>query len=154
MGVSTGEDIVNRFGGGLILRLDERGIGDANGDLATFHPSYIWQLLATTVDSYIWTNGLTAAVYRLFAVRVNTSVAGGAGAAAQIVHCAQGAAIGSGTAQLTGGIDLTATAPGKLSGVLIATPTDILPGDSLALDISGTLTGLVGVLTFFLRKVR
>lgn len=154
MGISTGEDIVNRVGGGLILRLDERGIGDVNGDLATFHNSYIWQLLASSVDSYIWTNGFTSSVYRLFAVRANTSVAGGAGANFQIVHCAQGAAIGSGTPQLTTTVDLTATAPGKLSGVLIATPTDILPGDALALDLSGTLTGLVGVLTFFLRKVR
>jgi hypothetical protein len=154
MGISTGEDIVNRVGGALILRMDERGIGDVNGDLVTFHPSYIWQLLAGSVDSYIWTNGFTAAVYRLFAARVNTTVAGGAGANLQIVHCAQGGAIASGTPQLTGVIDLTVAAPGKLSGVLIASPTDILPGDSLAVDFNGTLSPLVGVLTFFLRKVR
>jgi hypothetical protein len=154
MGISTGEDIVNRVGGALVLRLDERGISDVNGDLVPFHPAITWPLLAGSISSFVWTNYFTNAVYRLFAVRSATTVVGGAGASVTVVHCANSVAIGSGTPQLTAALDLTLAAPSRLSGSIIVLPNDILPGDSLAVLFAGTLTGLVGAITIGLRKVR
>jgi hypothetical protein len=154
MGISTGEDIVNKVGGALVLRMDERGIADVNGDLVPFHPAITWQLLAASVSSFVWTNYFTNAVYRVFAVRSATTVVGGAGASVTVVHCPNSVAIGSGTAQLTAVLDLTVAAPSRLAGSLVAAPADILPGDSLAVLFAGTLTGLVGAITIGLRKVR
>ena len=72
----------------------------------------------------------------------------------QVVVCTGSVAIGSGVAQLTGALDLTVTAPAKRAGTLIASPTEIYIGDSVGIDMSGTLTGLVGQVTIGLKRIR
>lgn len=96
MPIETNLDIVNEVGGGLITRIDRRGIGDVNGDLVPFHPFITWPLLVGSLSTFVWTNFFNTSIYRLFAVRVNTTVAGGAAAAVQVVVCPQGVAIGFG----------------------------------------------------------
>lgn len=154
MPIETNLDIVNKVGGALVTRLDELGIGNASGDLANFYPPMSGLLLAATVDGFIWHNLHTNAVFRVFRFSATTTVVGGSGATVQLVHCAQGVAIGSGTAQLTAALDLTTTAPARLVGTLIASPNDIFPGDCLGIDMSGTLTGLVGSWHLLLRRIR
>lgn len=140
--------------GATVLTLDGDvvgGIKDGSNRLFLAQKEITWQLLAASVDSFVWRcrNG----VWQLEYADSNITVSGGASAAVQIVHCAGGVAIASGTAQLTAALDLEETAPNKQTGVLIATPTKFYPGDVLGLDFSGTLTGLVGVLTMGLKRV-
>jgi len=70
-----------------------------------------------------------------------------------VVVSPQCAAIASGTAQLAAAVDLTAVAPSHVFPALIASPTLIMRGDGVALDYSGTLTGLVGTLSITLGRV-
>lgn len=152
MPIDTSHRIVNSRTGAVTFDIDDRGILNDQSDIALFYPPITWPLLVGSLSSFIFSNFTNNSVFRVFAVRANTTVAGGASAAVQLVHCAQGVALGSGTNQLTAGLDLTTTAPAKLAGTLIATPTDILPGDCLGVVFSGTLTGLVGCLTVALRR--
>lgn len=154
MPIETSLDIVNKVGGALVARFDEKGIGNVSGDLVDFYVELSGLLLAATVDGFIWRNLHPSAVFAVYRFGATTTVVGGSGATVQLVHCAQSVAIASGTAQLTAALDLTTTAPAKLNGTLIASPTELLPGDSLGLDMSGTLTGLVGAWTALLRRLR
>ena len=156
MPIETSLDIMRKVGtvDTLVVRLDDKGVGNAIGDLNDFYSKFSGILLATTVDGFIFTNYTPDQVYAVYRFGATTTVVGGAAAAVQLVHCAQSVAIASGTAQLTAALDLTVTAPAKLPGTLIATPTEILPGDSLGLDMSGTLTGLVGAWTLFIKRKR
>lgn len=114
-------------------------------------PPITAQLLAASVDSFIWT--CVEGVWVVDTVVEAHTVVGGSGATVQVVVCPGSVAVASGTAQLSAALDLTVTAPAKQFGTLIATPTQMLRGDSLAIDMSGTLTGLVGVLTVQLARV-
>lgn len=154
MPIETNLDIVNQVGGGLITRLDQNGIANGAADLNIFYDPITWALLAGSISSFIFTNYIPGSILRVFAVRANTTVVGGASAAVQLVVCPQGVALGSGVNQLTAALDLTTTAPAKLSGTLISPPTDIGIGDCLGVVFSGTLTGLVGALTVGLRRIR
>lgn len=51
---------------------------------------------------------------------------------------------GSGTSQLTGNINLSSTAHTVLTGTLIGSPTTLVSGDRISIDVGGTLTGLLG----------
>jgi hypothetical protein len=102
---------------------------------------------------------------RVVSVREIHSVVGGAAAAVRprkiTDTAAPGAAAGATVKELTtAGIDLTAT----INTTQVATLTTIaanLPdsdiylaaGDKIALDFSGTLTGLVGVVTLHLKRL-
>lgn len=155
MPIETSLDIVSpNPNSQLITRLDGAGIANGLGDLVTHYPPIVWKLTGTDVDTFIFTNFHTNVIFRIFAIRVNTNVVGGAGATLQVMVCPQGVAIASGIAQMTSTLDLTTTAPAKLSGALITPPTDIGPGDSIGLDFTGTITGLVGALTVGLRRIR
>ena len=85
--------------------------------------------------------------YRLVELRAVWATAGGAAAVLQLEKCASGTAPGSGTDLLATSVDLTATAstpvqrlPSRTAGV------NFIPkGRHLAIDIGGTLTGLVGL---------
>jgi len=97
------------------------------------------------VNSFIWT--VHEGIWRVGTVSESHTVVGGAGSTAQVVVCPQSVAVGSGVTQLTAAFDLTIGAPAVRFGTLIALPTLMTRGDSLAYLMAGTLTGLVGVLT-------
>jgi hypothetical protein len=127
------------------------GLKDGTGKMHLTWLDKSWPLLAASVDSYIWT--CIEGIWQLYAVGESHTVVGGSGATVQLVVCPGSVAIGSGTAQLTAALDLTVTAPAKSFGTLIASPTLMYKGDSLAVDLSGTLTGLVGQLTYLLKRI-
>lgn len=134
------------------VRLDKNGIYDpVNSRYFSPYIERTWPLLAASVDSFIWT--CTEGVWQLARATSVITVSGGSNAAVTLVHCAASVAIGSGTAQLTAVLDLEETAPNKQTGTLIATPNQFFPGDSLGVDFSGTLTGLVGCLTYVMKRV-
>ena len=58
----------------------------------------------------------------------------------------------SGTDQLTATLDLKGTADTLQTGTMIATPTDIFPGNTVAIDVTGTLTVVVAHLTVHLMR--
>ena len=139
-------------GGVKIATFDRNGMFDevAAGFVTAFD-KIVWPMLAGTIDSFIWV--CTEGVWQVAAVREAHTVVGGASCAAQLYVCPQAVAIASGVAQLTAVLDLTITAPAGRAGTLITTPTKMTVGDCLALDLTGTLTGLVGVLTVSLKRV-
>lgn len=89
-------------------------------------------------------------------------VAGGSGAQVDVKKCATGTTVASGVSVLASVFDLTATADTSqrralITGTMTATVANrqLIPGDSLALDFAGTLTGLLGVgVTVRLRRTR
>ncbi len=142
--------LVNRTGV-ILVDSDEIGIKDGSGRYFSPYDYVTHDILAATPNSFIWT--CIEGVWQIAGVAEAHTVAGGASAAVQVVVCPGSVAIASGTAQLTATLDLTVTAPAKSFGTLIATPTQIFRGDSVGLSFSGTLTGLVGMLTVQLRRV-
>jgi hypothetical protein len=87
-------------------------------------------------------------------------VVGGASAAVGVTKCTGTTAPGSGTAITSADFDLTATANTVVSKTvasgLTSTGADrkITTGNSFALNFSGTLTGLVGVITLYVIKLQ
>src|SRR5215471_11616118 len=102
-------------------------------------------LAAMAVNGFIWT--VHEGIWRV------GTVAGSAGATAQVVVCPQSVAVASGTVQLAAALDLTIVAPVVRFGTLIAPPTLMTRGDSLGYLMTGTLTNLVGVLTVNMWRV-
>lgn len=84
--------------------------------------------------------------YQLSSVNVVWGVAGGAGATITIEKLTGTTAPGSGTALLTGALDLTVTANTVTAGTLTSTAADLLlaSGNRLGIKLAGVLTGLVG----------
>lgn len=112
---------------------------------------FSFPLLASSVDTDIWVAPSAAIVT---AVRESHSVVGGAAAAVRprkiTDTSAPGAVAGATVKEITtAALDLTASINTQRSGTLVATPADytFAAGDRLALDFSGTLTGLVGQIT-------
>lgn len=140
--------------GNVVLTLD----GDVPGGIrsaesAIFHArrDFTWPLLAGSLSTYIWT--CDTGVWSVVGIRATASVSGGSGATIDVLVCSGLTAIASGISQLSAVLDVQETAPFKANGALIATPTLIYPGDSLAIAVGGTLTGLVGVLTVSTKRV-
>lgn len=150
MSIEIGTKIVTPLGVTL-FEADSLGLKDASSRYLSFYQERTFPLLAASVDSFIWT--CIDGVWVLEAAVTAHTVVGGSGATVQLVHCASSVAIASGTAQLSAAIDLTVTAPAEQYGTLIASPTQFLRGDSLGIDMSGTLTGLVGVLTYRMKRI-
>jgi hypothetical protein len=99
------------------------------------------------VDTYI---GTVDNYYEVVEVRLNHRVNGGANAAVDIKKAPSGTAISAGVSVMATAFDLTtgaATPQRRVNTTLSATRANRLlaPGDSLGLDYSGTLTGLLGV---------
>ena len=109
------------------------------------------ELVATAVDNYVWT--CREGVWQLAYASSVIAVTGGASAAVQLMVCNSTQLPAAGIAQLTAALDLQETAPNTQLGTLIASPTLIFPTMHLATDFSGTLTGLVGNLTFVMKRV-
>ncbi len=131
---------------------DSIGPKDGSGRYANFFETITMDLLAASVDNGIWV--CQEGVWVLQYVSEYHAVVGGSGANFQITVSAGGTqAPSAGTAQLTATVDLTVTAPKMQHGTLIASPTQMVRGDVLCLDMSGTLTGLVGRLTCGVKRV-
>lgn len=137
--------------GNTILQVDENGMQDAAGYAAYHQVSS--ELLAASVDKFVFVNAHPTHKWKVVAVRAKCSVVGGSGATVDVKKVPAATAVASGTTQLTAALDLTVTAPSDLPGTLIASPSIIYPGDSIGLDFSGTLTGLVGVITIVLGRL-
>lgn len=134
-----------------ILDTDAVGVKDGSGRYWYPPIEKSFSLLAASVDAFIWT--CIEGIWQVTGVVEAHTVVGGSGATVNVVVCPGSVAIASGTAQLSAALDLTVTAPAKQFGTLIASPTQIFRGDSVGIDMSGTLTGLVGVLTVQLKRV-
>lgn len=138
--------------GTTIFTADRLGARDGSNRFFTPFQHVNWPLLAASVDSYIWE--CVEGVWQVAGVRCMVSTAGGASAAVDVKVCSGLTAPASGTTQLTAACVLTTAGPSRGDGTLIASPTLILPGDSLAADFSGTLTALVGLLSVQLKRVQ
>jgi len=138
--------------GDSVLEFGGDGLSNADGCMWSPYAQVSWPLLAASVSSYIWT--CISGVWRLEAVTTKITVSGGGSAAIMLTACSGVTAVADGVDQLDAVIDLQETAPAAANGVLIAEPTLMYPGDSLGLEFSGTLTGLVGALTVLLARVQ
>lgn len=117
--------------------------------LAPIRLTYVQTAAAGTApDAFIFVNPTGSGEY--FEVVEASSiydVAGGASAAADLKIAPSGTALASGTTALSAAFDLTLTARTPRVATLTSTAANriIKPGDSLAVDTSGTLTGLTGL---------
>jgi hypothetical protein len=107
-------------------------------------------LLAASVDQHVY---VATRPGRVLEVREVHSVVGGSGATVNLRKCTSGTAPASGTSMLSAAVNVespTVNVPrtATLSTTLIN--REFAAGESLALDFSGTLTGLVGHVTIVL----
>ena len=132
------------------LRRSDGSTGTIPEDLVISVPA-----VAASVDTDIWVSNGN---YKLVAIRTTHSVVGGASAAARprkvTDTSAPGAAASATVLELAAAIDFTASVNVVRSPALtaLASTTRFKSGDRLALDFSGTLTGLVGHITFYLKR--
>jgi hypothetical protein len=139
--------------GQTVLELDGTypgGMRGVNNRLSRDEEHINWPLLAGSLNSFIWV--CTRGIWQISSVATAITVSGGASATVQLVHCAGGVALASGTDQLTA-IDVQETGPDVTVGALIASPNNFYPGDVLGVVFAGTLIGLVGVLTVAMKRV-
>lgn len=117
------------------------------------------ELLAASVDKWVF---IADRAYQVIAIKESHSVVGSTSAAVRprkvTDTSAPGASAGATVKELTtAAFDLTSgvAVNTSTSGTLSATASDLqlAAGDKIGLDFSGTLTGLVGVLTIFLRPI-
>jgi hypothetical protein len=114
-------------------------------------------ILAASVDEHIW---IAPFACQVVSVKEIHSVVGGGSAAVRprkiTDTSAPGAAAGATVTEITtAGFDLTATVNTTQTGTLSATAADytLAAGDKISLDFSGTLTGLVGIITIAVKAV-
>lgn len=115
------------------------------------------ELLASSVDKWVF---IADRAYQVVQIEEIHSVVGGASAAVRprkVTNAsAPGAAAGANVKELTqAAFDLTATVNTTQTATLTATAADLqlADGDKISLDFSGTLTGLVGLLTITLKAL-
>lgn len=119
------------------------------GDMELLHITCNFDA-ATAVDRDVWVCPALFQAFRLIRVVEIHSVVGGASAALRprkiTDTSAPGAAASSTVIELAAALDLTASANTARTLTLTATDAQriFLPGNRLALDASGTMTGLVG----------
>lgn len=102
----------------------------------------------TAPDAYVFVNPTGSNEYfEVVEVSYIYDVVGGASCAADVVIAASGTALASGTTALSAAADLTATARTPRKATITSTKANRLvkPGDSVAVNTSGTLTGLTGL---------
>ena len=134
-----------------VITIDERGIVDSQSRLET--REITCSLVAVPVANYIWT--CVAGVWVIQQIDVLVRVTGGTAATLDVLVCQQVEAVASGVTQLlTAVADVEETAPFRLRPALIATPTQIFPGDSVAYNLGGTATGLIGLLQVLVKRVQ
>lgn len=106
------------------------------------------QAAGTAVDNYVFVNPTGSGEYfEVAEVAYVYDAAGGSGAAADVKIVPSGTTLASGTSALAAATDLTQTAdtPYKATVSSTASARLVKPGDSVGVDTSGTLTGLVGL---------
>jgi len=112
----------------------------------------------TAPDSFIFVNPTTSGEYFEILSAVGMwDVVGGAAAAADVKVVPAATALASGTTALAAAFDLTTGARAATKATLTATAANriVPPGSAVAVDTSGTLTGLAGlVIQVYLRPVR
>lgn len=102
----------------------------------------------TAPDAFIYVNPASSGEYfEIVEVRSIFEVAGGAAAAADVKIVPTATALASGTTALNATIDLTTGARASVKTVLTATKANriVKPNDAIAIDTSGTLTALAGL---------
>lgn len=106
---------------------------------------------ASSVDTIVFTAAEAMQLYYVREVHSTVSTSG----VLQIRKCTGTTAPASGTACLSSTISLSSTINTVQSGTLSATASDytLAAGDRLALTFTGTMTGLVGCVTIYLRRV-
>lgn len=111
--------------------------------------SYVQTAAAGTApDAFIFINPTSSGEYfEIAEVSYVYDVVGGASCAADVKIVPSGTALASGTTALSAAADLTATARTPRKATLTSTAANrvVKPGDSVAVDTSGTLTGLTGL---------
>lgn len=113
----------------------------------------VFNVLATDVSRRVWLPR-PETYWRLRSVQEVHHTASSSGTL-QVQHVATTVAPGSGTNQLTGTVNLAATANIVQSGVMIAEPTIIGPGQALGITLAGTLTNLAGcIVTLWVERLR
>lgn len=121
--------------------------------------SYVQTAAAGTApDAFIFINPTNSGEYYEIVQAVAIyDVVGGASAAADVKIVPAATALASGTTALNAAFDLTATARTAQKATLTTTAANriVKPGDSVAVDTSGTLTGLTGlVVQVYMRPLR
>lgn len=109
----------------------------------------------TAPDGYIYVNPTGSGEYfEIVEVRYIYDVVGGASAVADVVIAPSGTALASGTTALAAAADLTATARTPYKATLTATAANriVKPGDAVAVNTGGTLTGLTGLVVEVILK--
>ena len=138
--------------GSTVLTLDENGMKDASNRIFTPSVTIHAPLLATPVANYIWR--CWRGVWQVEYVNALVRVTGGTGCTCDVLVCQQVEAVASGVTQLGAVMDLEETAPFQATPALIASPTEIYPGDSVAFNYGGTATGLIGLLTVVIKRIK
>lgn len=116
------------------------------------------ELLAASVDKWVF---VADRAYKVMGVKEVHSVIGGSGAAvrprkiASATTATPGASVAAGITEISASIGLETDINVVQTSTLVATAADLLlaAGDKIGLDFSGTLTGLVGQITIYLKPV-
>lgn len=142
--------VVNSLGA-TVWQADSDGVKDGSNRI--HHPAefLIDRIFATPLAAYLWT--CQEGVWQISHVSAMCSVTGGASTTCDVLVCTSAQAPGSGATQLTGAMDIEATAPFLVQGVLIASPTLIYPGMSVARVFAGTVASVEGKLTVQIKRV-
>lgn len=135
--------------GNIVFQVDETGVRDGTSRYDSI--TVTDRLFATPLAAYMWT--CLEGIWQVQSVNAKVSVTGGTSCVVDVL-VSSGVTAPAGTTQLTGTMDIEATAPFSVNGVVIASPTMILVGDSLSRVIAGTPGSLEGVLTVQLKRIR
>lgn len=138
--------------GATILDIDSRGIVSGAGYMIDSHKYIRADLLAGSIDNYIFTNNDPLAIFNITNIAAQIATAGGSSAVVTVKVCTSAVAPASGVAQHSTPIDLTTVGPALIKPT-ITTTTNINPGDSISLDFGGTLTALIGCITLQLKRI-
>lgn len=138
--------------GATVLNLDETGMKDSDNRILSFYDTIRAQLAATPVANYLWR--CFKGVWVVEHVNVLVRVTGSTGATVDVLVCQGVEAVASGVSQLGAVMDVEETAPFQAVPALIASPTQIFPGDSVAFNYGGTATGLIGLLTVIVKRIQ
>lgn len=146
----VGQTVVTMDGNGI--NVASPGLLKADSNVINNEQIVTFALVAATVDQHIWI--APEGFWQVSKVRYMPRVAGSdAGAVTADVKVTSGVtAPASGTTQLTATLNLKGTADTLQVGTVIASPTVIKQGDTVALDVTGTLTAVVGLLEVTLKR--
>lgn len=147
----TNLTIVNKATGATVFEVDETGVRDSSDGLLETRRVFTARLFATPLAAYMWR--CIEGVWQVSGAVADCSVTGSTSCTVDVLVCATAVAPGSGTTQLAAAMDIEATAPFAVNGVLIASPTEIFPGMLLARVIAGTPSTLEGILTVQLKRI-